>query len=95
MGFVENHYCKQLEGISRTSQFAAIGKEFRGSLSSRYIVQLLDSFVHKGPNGQHDCLVFELLGPTVTAVLAAPRYNMSDDDLDTRLILRLVGSQAF
>ena len=64
-------------------------KSSRGSLASTYIVQLLDPFVHGGPNGQHDCLVFELLGPTVTAVLMAPRYNMSNDDLDTKLILRM------
>ncbi|KIX09757.1 uncharacterized protein Z518_00838 [Rhinocladiella mackenziei CBS 650.93] len=31
---------------------------------SEHIVQLLDDFLHEGPNGCHQCLVFELLGPT-------------------------------
>jgi serine/threonine protein kinase len=62
-------------------------KRSQGSLCSKYIVQLLDSFVHQGPNGQHQCLVFELLGPTVDRVLEA--YNESQNKLETRLILRM------
>lgn len=31
----------------------------------KHIVQLLDNFKHKGPNGVHECLVLELLGPSV------------------------------
>jgi serine/threonine protein kinase len=34
-----------------------------------HIMQLLDSFQHNGPNGVHDCLVFELLGPSVASVV--------------------------
>lgn len=34
-----------------------------------HIMQLLDSFQHNGPNGAHDCLVFELLGPSVASVV--------------------------
>jgi len=30
-----------------------------------HIVQILDSFVHKGPNGEHSCIVFEALGQSV------------------------------
>lgn len=45
--------------------------ESRSTLHSdrRHIMQLLDSFQHDGPNGVHDCLVFELLGPSVTDVV--------------------------
>ncbi|KAG9943986.1 kinase-like protein, partial [Aureobasidium melanogenum] len=32
-------------------------------------MQLLDSFQHNGPNGVHDCLVLELLGPSVASVV--------------------------
>jgi serine/threonine-protein kinase SRPK3 len=53
--------------------------------SSKYIVQLLDFFDHRGPNGLHQCLVLELHGPTVTDVLAAkPRRY-----LDTKVVLRM------
>lgn len=31
-------------------------------------VQLLDSFSHEGPNGRHNCLVTELLGPSLGGV---------------------------
>ena len=53
--------------------------------SSKYIVQLLDFFDHRGPNGLHQCLVLELHGPTVTDVLAEkPRRY-----LDTKVVLRM------
>lgn len=59
----------------------------QGSLSSNYIVQLLDSFVQEGPNGVHQCLVFELLGPSVDRVLAD--YHESRDELCPETILRM------
>ena len=30
-----------------------------------HIVKILDSFTHSGPNGDHDCIVFEALGESV------------------------------
>jgi serine/threonine-protein kinase SRPK3 len=35
----------------------------------KHIVQLLDDFSHTGPHGTHTCLVFELLGPSVSTVV--------------------------
>jgi serine/threonine protein kinase len=37
----------------------------------KHIVQLLDQFNIKGPNGSHQCLVYELLGPSVPDVADA------------------------
>jgi len=37
------------------------------------VVHLLDSFEHKGPNGTHICMVFELLGPNLLTLIR--RYN--------------------
>jgi serine/threonine protein kinase len=51
------------------------------------IVQLLDSFVHQGPNGEHQCLVFELLGPTVDFVVAD--YYGGGDRLEDTTVLRV------
>jgi serine/threonine protein kinase len=34
-----------------------------------HTIQLLDHFVHKGPNGSHTCLVLELLGPSLNSVI--------------------------
>ena len=36
---------------------------------ARYITQLLDEFKHCGPNGIHQCLVFEPMGPSVNVMV--------------------------
>ena len=58
----------------------SLEKRCDGNLGSKYIVQLLDGFTHQGPNGTHQCLVFELLGPTLDKVLDDYRglYNPAD-----------------
>lgn len=58
---------------------------------SHHIMRLLDQFQHEGPNGRHQCLVLELLGPTVTDVLDG-HYN--DDRLPGDLAKR-VAREAF
>lgn len=52
-----------------------------------HIVRQLDEFVHHGPNGDHQCLVFELLGPSVGAV--ARDYREVGDQLDPEIILKI------
>ena len=37
------------------------------------IVQLLNSFIHHGPNGRHFCMVFEIMGVTLLELIK--RYN--------------------
>ena len=39
----------------------------------RYVVGLLDSFEHKGPNGVHVCMVFEVLGENLLGLIK--RWN--------------------
>ncbi|KAE8414793.1 kinase-like domain-containing protein [Aspergillus pseudocaelatus] len=56
-------------------------------LASNYIVQLLDSFTHEGPNGVHQCLVFELLDLSVDRVLAD--YRESLDKICPETVLRI------
>ncbi|QPG77104.1 hypothetical protein FOA43_004507 [Brettanomyces nanus] len=34
-----------------------------------HIVQLLDHFIHEGPNGEHVCMVFEVLGENMLSLL--------------------------
>lgn len=58
-----------------------------GDLSASYIIQLLDSFEHEGPNGVHQCLVFELLGPSVKHVIND--YSEVRDKLEPEIILRI------
>ncbi|GJJ15716.1 hypothetical protein Clacol_009994 [Clathrus columnatus] len=35
---------------------------------SQYIITLLDTFIHQGPNGTHRCLVFEPMGPSAESI---------------------------
>ncbi|CAG8280269.1 unnamed protein product [Penicillium salamii] len=48
--------------------------ESHGGLSSNYLVQLLDSFTHMGPNGAHQCLVY---------------YFFDHEELELEIILRI------
>ena len=54
---------------------------------SEHIVQLLDDFLHEGPNGCHQCLVFELLGPTVS--IYVNDHHEDGERLDTETLLKI------
>ncbi|KAJ5513707.1 hypothetical protein N7463_003259 [Penicillium fimorum] len=45
-----------------------LGDKSEGVLFTRCIVKLLDSFVLVGPNGIHQCLVLELVGPSFESI---------------------------
>ncbi|OZJ05250.1 hypothetical protein BZG36_02303 [Bifiguratus adelaidae] len=40
-----------------------------------YIVQLLDSFEHRGPNGTHICMVFEVLGENLLSLIKRYKHR--------------------
>ena len=67
--------------------FRALSDQSKGSLCSKYIVQILDDFLHKGPNGCHQCLVFELLGPTVNLIVND--YHGEGERLDTETLIKI------
>ena len=58
-----------------------------GHSQGKYIVQLLDEFLHHGPNGSHQCLVFELLGPSLGAVITV--YHDGGDNLEPEIVLKM------
>lgn len=62
-------------------------QHLRQKRAAHQIVHLLDHFIHEGPNGCHQCLVFELLGPSVDFVVND--YHMDGDQLDVPTILRV------
>lgn len=41
----------------------------------QYVVSLLDSFTHEGPNGSHVCMVFEVLGENLLGLIKRYRYK--------------------
>ncbi|OGM49926.1 hypothetical protein ABOM_001472 [Aspergillus bombycis] len=75
------------QGSQELHNLQLLEKRSQGRLPSKYIVPLLDSFTHQGPNGTHQCLVFELLGPSVDRVLRD--YYSSGDTLESETILRM------
>ncbi|KAJ5132651.1 hypothetical protein N7448_006809 [Penicillium atrosanguineum] len=91
------HSCKYLNvayftapGQSKASKelqnLAHLDTCCRGSLSSRCLVRLFESFTHEGLNDVHQCFVFELLGPTVDKILTD--YHLGQDKLNPESILR-------
>jgi serine/threonine-protein kinase SRPK3 len=38
-----------------------------------HVVQMLNSFIHNGPNGKHFSMVFEIMGVTLLEIIK--RYN--------------------
>ena len=54
-----------------------INYEKRGgyNIADCHTVQLLNSFLHSGPNGQHFVMVFEILGVNLLEIMK--RYNYS------------------
>ncbi|KAL9128243.1 MAG: hypothetical protein Q9175_007563 [Cornicularia normoerica] len=69
------------------STIRSLGAHSQGRLCSKFTVELLDDFIHQGPNGSHQCLVFELLGPTLDKVISD--YYEFKDPLEPETILRL------
>lgn len=67
--------------------FQSLMSHREGSLSCNYIVELLDEFIHQGPNGSHQCLVLELLGPSVLQILN--EYKGGGDYLEPETIIKL------
>jgi serine/threonine protein kinase len=55
-------------------------KNGHNNLEARFIIQLLDQFVHQGPNGSHLCLVFDLLGPSVHKVVESCRMAAQQEE---------------
>lgn len=57
-------------------------------------MRLLDGFYHTGPNGRHQCLVVELLGPSLDNVIGSSfplngEPRTADDGMDPDVIFRV------
>jgi serine/threonine-protein kinase SRPK3 len=65
----------------------SLATQSHSSLGSNSIVQLLDHFTHRSPNGLHQCLVLELLGPPASTVLGD--YYSGNDFLPAKVVLKM------
>lgn len=79
--------CRNQEYVALKVSVADVGKESQElkvlrtlaglnsrGIGSRHVMRLLDHFQIQGPNGKHECLVLELLGPSITDVVET-RFN--------------------
>jgi serine/threonine protein kinase len=78
---------KTAEGTQLSRELLVHQKPSKALASPHHLVQLLDSFIHQGPNRNHKCLVFELLGPTLDTIVA--EYNGAGLRLDNTTVLRI------
>ncbi|KAF2453390.1 kinase-like domain-containing protein [Lineolata rhizophorae] len=66
-----SHYTETaLDEIKLLNKVVQANKDHPGR---RHVVSLLDSFTHKGPNGNHVCMVFEVLGENLLGLIK--RWN--------------------
>ncbi|GAQ39208.1 hypothetical protein AtubIFM54640_006584 [Aspergillus tubingensis] len=75
------------QGSQELHNLQLLADRSQGKPSAKYIVSVLDSVTHQGPNGTHLCIVFELLGPSVSKVV--DDYHSFGDDLEMDIILRM------
>lgn len=54
---------------SNSNQETQVYELLASNTRDKPVANLLNQFIHRGPNGEHLCLVFELLGPSVSDVL--------------------------
>lgn len=55
--------------VAELSIYAIISAKAPRDLNSRHITALLDHFQHQGPNGLHQCLVFEPMGASAASLV--------------------------
>lgn len=67
---------------------ADLGTE-REEPAESFLTSLYDSFVHRGPNGLHLCIILEFLGPTLAAVLRTYQELEDNDKLSPNIVLKL------
>lgn len=64
---------EQSQNSQELRAYQRMAKVPQSSGLSTFFIQLRDHFFHQGPNGNHLCLITELLGPPLPDVLEALR----------------------
>ena len=67
----------------------------RSQLGYKYVCHLIDDFEHRGPNGTHVCLVFELMGETMRSFGAWFKESMIPYPVMRRFTIELVAALDF
>ncbi|KAF7324760.1 Protein kinase [Mycena kentingensis (nom. inval.)] len=64
---------------------------------SKHVVRMLDHFVHEGPNGVHQCIVGEVLGPSLSSPSLPAIFPCSilDHDMNHRICGQLALAVAY
>lgn len=66
-----------------------IAQESKSHLDRRFIPSLCDEFLISGPNGDHNCLVSEALGPTVSQLKRSFLYDLLPLDIAKQVTVQL------
>ncbi|KAK3938162.1 serine/threonine-protein kinase SRPK3 [Diplogelasinospora grovesii] len=69
----------KLQGAEELTILQHLASKAPQDADSQFVVALLESFNHDGPNGRHLCLVLEPMGPSISSVL-----NASAEKIDLR-----------
>ncbi|KAL2194721.1 kinase-like domain-containing protein [Corynascus similis CBS 632.67] len=83
----QNHELKILQHLQASDIHSHPGRSS--------VPQLLDSFFHEGPNGQHLCVVLEVLGPRVSWLAEHSRNYRLNPNLSRRISRRVVEAVAY
>ncbi|KAJ6558424.1 kinase-like domain-containing protein [Mycena vulgaris] len=59
------HSSEEIEVVSRLQRDSADGRDEDPKEGKAFVMQILDNFEHEGPNGVHQCIVAEVLGPSL------------------------------
>jgi serine/threonine-protein kinase SRPK3 len=66
-------YWKKDEWIKSAEKYLA--PDFKANMNSCFCVQLLNSFLHAGPNGKHFVMVFEIMGVNLLDIIRRYDYK--------------------
>lgn len=61
--------------------------------TSKYILRLLDEFKEAGPNGIHQCFVFDVTGPNLNDFLSSDKFNTKRPDHLTLRLMKIISFQ--
>jgi serine/threonine-protein kinase SRPK3 len=62
----------------------------RAEFGRKFIVEMVDEFEHKGPNGQHVCMAFEVLGPNLLTLIRQYHHKGIPIPIVKRIIKQLL-----
>lgn len=80
---------KSSEHSREAQMLSHIATESKMHLGHRFVPSLCEEFIISGPNGEHKCLVSEILGPTVLQIKESFQCDLLPLDIAKRVTVQL------